>query len=217
VRADRWPTVWRTLLGLGVLATVAVDAFQRDAERYAPWRVADRPLAMAVVVGAIVLIVVALRGRGAARVVAAVTVVAVVAVGFGVQRHYQERRYALGTGLLLDPLYEYVSDAPPARIAAFGTIQFYPLFGPSFADDVQVFVAPRSERSVDPSVRCREWEQELRRRRPTLILVGPGGIVSEAPDAAWLRGSPSFRAVVRHDGNLLLRVEGPIRLACPSA
>jgi hypothetical protein len=79
-----------------------------------------------------------------------------------------------------------------------------------------VFVAPRSAASAAPSVRCREWERALRRRHPAMVLVGPGGIVSEAPQIEWLRRSPSLRPVVRHRQSVLFRVRGPIRLDCPA-
>jgi hypothetical protein len=217
LRIDRWRVPWRTLAAVGWLVVIVVDAGQREMDRYAPWNVADRPLAIAVVVVALGIgAVLWFGGRPARLLVVAGVTVAVVLAGFFVQRHFLEHRYTVGTGLRLDHEYQYVSARTGQRTVPFATIQFYPLFGPSFANDVLVFRPPITSRSGDPAVRCREWQRALADARPTLLLVGRDGVATERPDPRWLAGSASLRPVVREHGSVLYRVHTPLRLACPS-
>ena len=112
--------------------------------------------------------------------------------------------------------YEYVNAHEPETVVPFQTIQFYPFFGPSFANRVLVFAPPVSKRSADPAVRCREWQHALRARHVTVIVVGPDGVLAERPDDAWLSASSSLVAVVRDPHAVTYRVRPPLRLACPT-
>ncbi len=215
---DRAPSWLRATAAGGLLVILGLDLVAPDVERFAPWWMPDRPLAIGLTVALLVVALVAWRGGRAVRVlVAAGMAVALVAGGFVVQRHYLERRYALGAGLRLDRAYEYANAHEPQTVVPFQTIQFYPLFGPSFANRMLVFRPPRSARSIDPAVRCREWQRAFRARHVTLIVVGPDAVLSERPDESWLQGSPSLQPVVRDAHNVVYRVRGPLRLACPSA
>lgn len=213
---DRAAPVVRAAAGIGLLVILGLDLVAPNAERFAPWWMPDRPLA----IGLTVLLVVVGLGLwlGSRRVwLVAVPVLALVVVvgGFFVQRHYLERRYAVGAGLRLDRAYQYVNAHEPETVVPFQTIQFYPFFGPSFANRVPVFAPPASKRSAEPAVRCREWQHAFRARGVTLMVVGPDGVLAEQPDPSWVKNSPSLRPVVRTERSVVYRVTPPLRLACP--
>jgi hypothetical protein len=249
VMLDRAPGWFRGAFGLGFLVVLALDVVAPDVDRFAPWGMPDRPIAIGVTV---VLVAVALgvwlarrhaagggamdgpgvggrgvAGRGVGRrgtggramgvLVGALGVVVLVVGGFFVQRHYLEHRYVVGAGLRMDRAYQYVNAHEPETVVPFQTIQFYPFFGPSFANRVLVFAPPLSARSGEPAVRCREWQQAFRDRRVTLIAIGPDGVLAEQPVRTWLTRSRSLR-VVEHDArSTTYRVTQPVRLACPPA
>jgi hypothetical protein len=213
---DRAPSWLRVAAGVGFLVVLTLDVMAPNVDRFAPWWMPDRPLAIGL---ALVLLVVAVlawfAGRSAWWLLAPAAAVVVVVGGFFVQRHYLERRYTVGAGLRLDRSYEYVSRHEPQTVVPFQTIQFYPFLGPSFANDVPGFVPPRAARSVDPGVRCREWQRAFRSRSVTVVVVGPDPLPVEWPDPAWFRGSPSLRVVARDARGVTYRVVPPVRLACP--
>ena len=199
------------------MVVLALDVVAPNVDRFAPWWVPDRPLAIGLTVLLLVAALVAWRGGRVARILVTVALaLAVVVGGFFVQRHYLERRYAVGAGLRLDHANEYANAHEPQTVAPFQTIQFAPFYGPSFANRVLVFRPPLSARSSDPAVRCREWQRAFRARHVTLIVVGPDAVLSERPDQRWLQGSPSLQTVVRDAGSVVYRVRAPVRLACPS-
>jgi hypothetical protein len=214
---DRAPTWLRAVAGAGFLTILVLDLVAPNVERFAPWWMPDRPLAIGITA---VVLVVGLAawavGRAGWWVLAPLLAVVVVFGGFFVQRHYLERRYRVGAGLRLDSAYQYVNAHEPETVVPFNTIQFYPFFGPSFANRVLVFAPPVSARSAEPAVRCAEWQRAFRRRDVTLIVVGPDGVLAEQPDPAWITGSPSLHVVDRDGKKLVYRVTQPVRLACPS-
>ncbi len=218
VRVDRWRAPWRAVAAVGWLVVVVVDAAQPDVDRYAPWRVADRPLAIAFVAVVLGLAVVARVGGRAARVaLLAPVLLAVILGGFLVQRHYLERRYTVGAGLRLDAANEYVSAHPPTTVVPFSTIQYYPLFGPAFANPVRVFVPRSTAHSGDAGARCREWERAVRARRPGLVLLAGDMVPVEQPDRRWFLRSPAYEVVLRDGPHVLVRPVGrTFALACPA-
>jgi hypothetical protein len=216
---DRARSGFRVAAGVGLLVILALDVVAPDVERFAPWWMPDRPLAIGLTLALVVVALVAWAGGRALRwAVAAGMVLVVLVGGFFVQRHYLERRYTVGAGLRLDAAYEYINAHEPETVVPFQTIQFYPFFGPSYANQVHVFAPPVGKHSTEMPVRCREWQHAFRARGVTLILVGPDGVLAERPDERWLRGSRSLQPVVRGGlrGSIVYRVEPPLRLACPS-
>jgi hypothetical protein len=213
--ADRWQPVARAVAAVGIIGVVVADAVVENVDRFAPWWEPDRLNAIVIVAVALALVAVARRGGLTGRwVVGPLVVVVVVLGGVAVQRHYLERRYAAGAGLALDHADEYVSAAPPARVAPFSTIQFYPLFGPSFANRVLVLTPPIEDPPPDPATRCREWERALRTRRVDLVVDGDAVSFVERPDRSWFR-DPSLRPVAHDGASVVYRARGPVHLACP--
>lgn len=215
IRVDRWPVWGRLTLLAGAVVALVVGTFAPHTERFSPWRTADRPIALVVVAVLAVAAIVAWRGGRAVRIgVAVVVTVGLVLGGFAVQSHYLEGRYAVGTGLRLDTGNEFVSRLPGARLAVFDSIQYYPLFGPEFANDLLVFTPPYSPGSTGGQ-RCREWQTELRRQRPDYVVFGHDFVPAEMPERAWFRGADSFTVVLDRGRNVVFRVDGPIELNCP--
>jgi len=220
---DRAPAWLRGVAGAGFLAILVMDLVAPNVDRFAPWLMPDRPLAIALTLAVVVIGLVAwLGGRWARRPGAAVAgfalvmVLALVVGGFFVQQHYLERRYVVGAGLRLDRAYEYVNAHEPETVVPFNTIQFYPFFGPSYANRVPVFTPARTARSDDPGVRCREWQQSFVDRGMTLLVIGPDAVLVEQPDPKWVVGSKSLHPVARDGKKIVYRVTPPLRLACPA-
>jgi hypothetical protein len=213
---DRAPEWLRGVAGVGFLAVLALDLVAPNVDRFAPWWMPDRPLAIGLTLALLaVALVVWAGGRSAWWLVAPLMVLAVVGGGFFVQRHYLERRYVVGAGLRLDRAYQYVNAHEPETVVPFNTIQFYPFFGPSYANRVPVFAPPRTARSDDPGVRCREWQRAFVARGMTLLVIGPDAVLVEQPDPAWIVGAASLHPVVRDGKKVVYRVRPPLRLACP--
>jgi len=208
---DRWPTTARRFGAVALLAGILVDALVPDVERFAPWRVADRPLAIGLVL--VGFVVGAALRFGPRLLVVPLRLLGLVVAGFAVQSHYLERRYAVGAGLRLDYLNQYVSRHPPMRLAPFETIQFYPLFGPSYANAVEEVMPPRTAHSAEPGVRCREWETALRAAHVRFVLLGPDFVPQERPERAWFR---RMQLVAAHGRTRLYRARGPLTLDCGS-
>lgn len=216
VVVDRWPGWARVTLLAGAVVALVVGTFAPHTDRFSPWRTADRPVALLVVGVLAVAGLIAWRGGRTVRIaVAAVVAVGLVAGGFAVQSRYLERRYAVGTGLTLDSGDAYVSRLAAARLAVFDSIQYYPLFGPRFANDLLVSTPPGSGATTIRE-RCEEWQRELRRQRPDYVVFGHDFVPAEMPDRSWFRGTASLRPVVDRDRNLVVRVDGPITLNCPA-
>ncbi len=213
---DRAPAWLRGSAGVGFLVVVALDLIAPNVDRFAPWWMPDRPLAIGIMLAFLVVaLVVWAGGRSVWWFVAPLMAVVVVGGGFFVQRHYLERRYVVGAGLRLDHAYQYINAHEPETVVPFNTIQFSPFFGPSYANRVPVLTPPRTARSDDPGVRCREWQRSFVDRGMTLLVIGPDAVLVEQPDAAWIKGSSSLQPVVRDGKNVVYRVRPPLRLACP--
>ena len=184
---------------------------------FAPWRSEDAGLAVILVVVVLIGVGVATVGGRPARVLlVAPVMLALVLGGFAVQRHYLKNRYTVGAGLKLDRADEIISRREPTRVVPFNTVQFYPFFGPSFANEVLVLDPPAvSSRSSEAPVRCREWQRLLRANDPAFVVYADGGVPVERPARAWVVGSPSLRVIARDSGSVVAAVTEPLRLNCP--
>ncbi len=217
LRLDRARFWWRLLASVTGVILITVNASGANLDRFAPWRPSDRLLSVLVVVVIGMVVALARWGGRPMRVLLVVpVVVAIVFGGFVVQRHYLTHRYAQGAGLRLDRANEFLSRKDATSVAPFDTVQFYPFFGPSFANTVVVVSPPSfSTGSNLAAVRCREWERALRQQNPRFVLYAKDSVPKEAPARDWVARSPSVRVIERDATSTLFKVRGRLRLACP--
>ncbi|MGH9050241.1 MAG: hypothetical protein ACRDY4_10960 [Acidimicrobiia bacterium] len=191
-------------------ALVVVDAFSRHHERIVAWPTGY--LGPGVLAGlAVIAIVVVFRRahpRARRRVVwSAILAVAVVAVvsGWFVQRQYLDQRYA-DAGLPLDPVNAAFRTVSNERVAVFGTVEVYPMFGLDLSSRATLVGRPGT-RSREP---CREF-REIRAGSYGYVALTQFGVVSGSrPPEAWFARDPNATEVARSGDNVVYRIDGPL-------
>jgi hypothetical protein len=218
LRFERRGFLVRAAISFVALVVIAMNAGAPNVDRFAAWRYDERFLALIVVLGAGAVIGLGrVGGRPVRYLLVAPVLLVVVLGGFFVQRDFATHRYAVGAGLRLDPIDEYLSGHAPGRVVAFGTIQFYPFLGPTFANDVLVLEPPPASGNGNGAVeRCHAWERALRQAAPQYVVDGGEFVPVERPDAKWFN-APGLRRVAHTRRATLYEVRGRVRLKCPPA
>ena len=218
LRIDRRGFLVRGAISMVALVVIVMNTVAPNVDRFAPWRLSDRFLGFVMVMAVVVAVGLArIGGRPARYLLVAPVLLLMVVGGFFVQRDFSTHRYAVGAGLRLDPIDEYLSGHARGRVLAFGTIQFYPFLGPSFANNVVVIEPPPASGNGNGAVvRCHEWERALRRVNPRYVIDGGEFVPVERPDAAWFH-TPGLHRVAHTKVAALYEVRGSFRLACPTA
>lgn len=222
-RASRWQWGLMGAMLLVLVATNRADAVIRD-----PGRVFAIALALLLVAGPAALIWA--RGRGAGRGLVlggfAALALALVAIGYPLQRHYLEERFrneTVGEGIPemgLNGVYRWTRDQKDVRIGLAGTTaQFagYGLHGTDLSNHV-VYLGERGPHGAFNAIpTCRDFRAAVDAAELDFLLTSPFLnflAVSEpiaSPEARWLRGSAAVSPVLRgRDGVTLWRVEGEL-------
>jgi hypothetical protein len=192
---------------LAALVAVLVVTDRSDAVLRDPSRVFGAALAALVVLVPAALL--ALRARGASRAAIgagfAALAVAVLAIGYPVQRHYLEHRFLNEgaaeeriPGLGLNAAYRWARGVESARIGLAGTTAGflqYGLYGTDISNRV-VYLGERGPHGAfNPIPSCRAFRAAVNDAgldylvtSPFLNFIDPGHPIS-SPEARWLRGS----------------------------
>jgi hypothetical protein len=223
---------WILLLALLVVLVVSdrPDAVLRDPDRLFGWLVA----ALAVVVPAVLLFWRRrirrddhAQGRRRARAgpVAGFVVlaVAIVAIGYPVQRHYLDNRYLNADpetsipGMHLDSAYRWARGVSDARIGLAGTTAGfleYGFYGTDLSNRVRYLGVAGPHGAFDPIPSCREFRAAVNEAdldylvtSPFLNFIHPGAPIT-SPEAGWLRGVSAVRLVNRSGPVTVWRVDG---------
>jgi hypothetical protein len=150
------------------------------------------------------------RGWGVAGVV--VGVLALVAVGYPVQRHYLERRYAdpsfSASGL--DAAFKWAQGVTDARIATTSTRQ-YPLFGRDLSNRVSYLGEERSHGGFAAPTTCRRWRELLNTGHYDYVVttrdrIEPGK--PPYPPAARWTEAPNATVVLRKPPTVIYKLRG---------
>jgi hypothetical protein len=157
-----------------------------------------------------------LRGptRRAIAIAALLTALAAVAVGYPVQRHYLDSRYAnpdfAAPGL--DAAFKWARSISGARIATTSTRQ-YPLFGTDLSNHVQFvgIAQPHGGFVAPPS--CRAWRRALNAGRYDYVVasrdrIEPGKPIYP-PTARWTE-APNTTVVLRKPPTVIFKLSGPL-------
>jgi hypothetical protein len=114
-----------------------------------------------------------------------------------VQRHYFDRRYLAGGRAepVLASIYAWAQGVEHARIALYGDVQQYPLYGARDSNEVDYLGAATGDGGFRPISSCRDWRTKLNRGRYRYVVLTP------APTApipvAWTQSDPVARLVLQ--------------------
>jgi hypothetical protein len=217
---------WTLLIGLLVLLllTDRSDAALRD-----PARTFGIPLAIIAVLAPAALLFACSRGAARGVVIggfAALTLL-VLAIGYPLQRHYLDDRFASGSevpGLNLDSAYVWARGKSNARIGLAGTTAGflqYGFYGTDLSNHV-VYLGkkgPHGAYSAIPT--CAAFRTAVNAAdldylvtTPFLNFIHTGNPIS-SPEAGWLRGDQAATPIKRDGPTTIWRIDGKLdRSAC---
>jgi hypothetical protein len=216
-RRQRW------LLGALLLVLVVTDRAD------AVFRDPARPFALLVVVLAVAVPAALLlaRGRGASRGVVfggfAALALAVVAIGYPVQRHYLQERFRNEVagesipGMGLDSAYRWARDISGARIGLAGTtagFAQYGFFGTDLSNQVRYLGAKGAHGAFNAIPTCSAFRAAVNAAdldylvtSPFLNFLHPGNPIP-SPEARWLHGETAVRPILRSGAVTVWKVRG---------
>jgi hypothetical protein len=181
------------MIAIAVLAQFEHNVWPTDPSRHAAFLVA-----IAVLLG--VAVSAHRRLATASRTVlvagAIVAVLVVVAAGAMAQRHYFHRRYLVGRQALggISAIYRWAQPIAHARIALYGTVEQYPLYGATDTNVVDYLGQPAADGGYEPIITCRRWQASLEAGRYQYLVLTSG---PTAPiPLSWSRLDPSLTAIL---------------------
>jgi len=141
-------------------------------------------------------------------------VLAVGAAGFVVQRHYFNHRYLTGdkTDPALGAIYGWAQHTARVRIALYGTVQQYPLYGARDTNEVDYLGTHTGDGGFRPITTCQSWRIALNDGRYRYVVLTP------APTApipiAWTQADPAAHLILSPATNAtIFKITGPLNPA----
>ncbi len=151
----------------------------------------------------------------------AVAVVLAVVLGYPIQRHYLQKRYAdpSFTAPGLNAAFAWSRDISGARIATTSTRQ-YPLFGADLSNHVQFIGHERPHGGFEAPSTCRQWREELNKGHYDYVVTSKDRIEPGKPPypatTRWTE-SPQANIVLRKPPTVVFQLSGPLDpSACPN-
>jgi hypothetical protein len=126
-----------------------------------------------------------------------VAALVLVAAGDVAQRHYFQRRYLVGTRPAssgLGAIYRWAQPVAHARIALYGTVEQYPLYGATDTNVVDYLGQPARDGGYEPITTCRRWQATLRAGRYRYLVLTPGP--TAAIPLSWSRLDPNLTPIL---------------------
>jgi hypothetical protein len=153
----------------------------------------------------------------------AVGLALIAAAAFVVQRHYYSRRYltgsgAVGTGLSSDGgLYSWAQHISHARIALYGALTQYPLYGARDTNRVDYLGRHTSDGGFVPIADCRLWRATVNAGHYDYIVLSPSQ-TGPVP-LSWTAADPAVTLALHPGpGYYVYRVHGQLQGShCPQA
>jgi hypothetical protein len=212
---------------LGVLLAILLLSDRADAVVRDP----GRPFALALVVLAVLVpaALLAARGRGASRGIAAagfaVLALALVAIGYPVQRHYLDERFRNEVagesipGMHLDSAYRWARGRSDTRIGLAGTtagFAQYGFYGTDLSNRVLYLGEEGPHGAFNAIPTCRAFRAAVDAAdldylvtAPFLNFLHPSQPTS-SPEARWLRGEPAVAPILRSGPVTVWRLHGEL-------
>ncbi len=212
-----------------LLLSERADAILRDPDRTFALLLA----LLAVLVPAALLLA---RGRGASRGIVAAGLatlaLAVVAIGYPVQRHYLDERFRNEVaaesipGMHLDSAYRWARGLEDSRIGLAGTtagFAQYGFYGTDLSNEVVYLGAEGPHGAFNAIPTCRAFRTAVNAAdldylvtAPFLNFLHPGQPIA-SPESRWLRGEPAVGRVLRSGPVTVWRVRGTLDPAACAA
>jgi hypothetical protein len=143
-----------------------------------------------------------------------------IAIGYPVQRHYLQSRYAdpSFTTPGLNAAFAWSRDISNARIATTSTRQ-YPLFGTDLSNHVRFIGQERPHGGFEPPTTCRAWREELSKGEYDYVVATRDRVEPAKPpyppQASWTEG-PEAKIILRKPPTVVLQLKDPLDpSACP--
>jgi hypothetical protein len=226
---DRWLDGPRRQWGLiGALVLVFLVTNRPDDALHDKARIFAFFLVVLVILLPALLLYLRSRGTAAALVLgaAAALVVALVAIGYPLQRHYLENRFANeGTadeqipGMHLNSAYRWARGVEDARIGLAGTsagFAGYGFYGTDLSNRVRYLGEDGPHGAFNALPTCAAFRTAVNDAdldylvtAPFLNFLHPGDPV-ESPEAHWLRGGSAVRPIERSGPVTVWKVEGKL-------
>jgi hypothetical protein len=215
-----WGWALLAVLLVVLVVTDRPDAVLRDPDRLFAWLIA----LLAVLVPAGLLLA---RRRGASTALVAggfaALALAVVAIGYPVERGYLRHRYLNANpetsipGMHLDSAYRWARGVHDSSIGLAGTTAGfleYGFYGADLSNRVRYLGAPGPNGAFNAIPTCREFRAAVNAAdldylvtSPSLNFIHPGNPIA-SPEANWLRGEPAVRPVLRSGPVTVWKVDG---------
>jgi hypothetical protein len=152
--------------------------------------------------------------RTAAALAALLVLLVAVVVGYPVQRHYLDNRYANPefSAPGLDAAFKWARSVSGARIGTTSTRQ-YPLFGTDLSNHVQFVGIPQPHGGFVVPPSCRVWRQALNTGGYDYVVVSRDRVEPSKPayppTVHWTEG-PNARVVLRKPPTVVFKLNGPL-------
>jgi hypothetical protein len=153
-------------------------------------------------------------GRPHARPIALAILIAAIAIGYPVQRHYLRNRYANPTFAApgLNAAFKWANGISHARIATTSTRQ-YPLYGTDLTNQVQYIGEEQPHGGFTAPSTCKQWRRLLNEGHYDYVVtsrdrVEPGK-PPYPPEARWTEG-PASETLLREPPTVVFRLDGPL-------
>jgi hypothetical protein len=149
---------------------------------------------------------------------AVLALLAAIGIGYPVQRHYLEHRYASPdfSAPGLDAAFAWSRSISGSRIATTSTRQ-YPLFGTDLSNHVQFVGEERPHGGFVPPTSCRAWRRLIDAGAYDYVVASRDrlepGKPPYPPSASWTEG-PGSEVVLRKPPTVVFKLTGPLN---PSA
>jgi hypothetical protein len=134
-------------------------------------------------------------------------VVAVTAVGYGVQRDYLSARYRTA----YSGAFKWAQDVHNARIGMAGFFLNYPLYGADLSNRVIYIGDLRRDGTFTDYRRCSDWRAAVNRGRfDYVVTMPPFPDRSETPMAQWTSLDPHVTEILHHERERVFKVQGQL-------
>jgi hypothetical protein len=151
------------------------------------------------------------RPRAAALTAAPLLLLLCVAAAYVVQHHYLARRYLLGVrgDPGLGAIYKWAQPISHARIALYGTVEFYPLTGATVTNRVDYLGEHTQSGGYIPIPTCQLWRQTINNDHAKYIVLTPGPTKALPP--SWSTTDPAVSLILNPaPGEDVFRIHGPL-------
>jgi hypothetical protein len=136
--------------------------------------------------------------------IAAVLVLATGAAAFVIQRHYFDHRYLRGDAgdPGLGELYRWAQGISHARIALYGTVEQYPLYGARDTNRVDYLSERTTDGGFRPITSCKTWRATLAAGHYHWVVLTPAP--TDPVPIAWTQSDPAMRLTFQPASNIFI-------------